>query len=370
MWLKNCWQVAGFATEIGDRPLARRLVGESVLMYRLKNGTAVALQDRCPHRLVPLSSGQRVGDEIQCSYHGLKFAGDGRCTHIPGQSVIPPNSRALNYPLFERQGLAWIWLGKPDLADESLVPDFPWMDPPSWNQSYGYHHFDCDYRLMSDNLLDLSHENYVHRHTIGNQEEESIAEYPVSVTVEEGTIVRVHREMPKIEPPPFFQMFLNTTQPIDRWQTAVHMPPGIHMTEAGAYVTGTPRANASINRIMHLLTPESANSTHYFWCVARNYRLGEASLGESIIKSINTTFNEDKTLLELLQRALTAAPEKNMPRFAIRLDEGPLRARRLLDKWVKSESSGGSFVAPVRSLVSDEAATPAMQTLRDGTHSG
>jgi phenylpropionate dioxygenase-like ring-hydroxylating dioxygenase large terminal subunit len=360
MWLKNCWQLAAYASEIGDRPLARRLVGEPVVLYRLKSGIAVALQDRCPHRSVPLSIGRRVGDEIQCGYHGLKFGGDGRCTHIPGQATIPANSNAVSYPLLERHGLAWIWLGQRHLADESPVPNFPWMDPPSWIQSYGYHHFECDYQLMNDNLLDLSHETYVHQSTIGNKEEQSIAEFPARITVEEGSIIRVHREMPNIKPPPFFAMFLNTTQPIDRWQTAIYTPPGIHMTEAGAYITGSSRSNASINRIMHLLTPETPTSTHYFWCVARNYRLGEANLSESIANAASRTFDEDKLLLELQQRSLSQTPEKQMPRFAIQLDEAPLRARRILEKWIKSEMADASFVVPVKPLVSDEAATPAM----------
>lgn len=225
MWLRNSWYVAGFANEIGERPLARRILGDSVLLYRLSDGKAVALQNRCPHRLVPLSLGQRVGDEIQCRYHGLKFAGDGRCTFIPGQSVIPPNARAVSFPLVERHGLAWIWIGRAELASETAIPDLPWLGDPHWRQSPGYHHFECDYRLMTDNLLDLSHETYVHRHTIGNQAAQSIADFPVEITVEDGVIIRVHREMPGIDPPPFFAMILKSSQPIDRWQTAIYMPP-------------------------------------------------------------------------------------------------------------------------------------------------
>ena len=116
---------------------------------------------------------------------------------------------------------------------------------------------------------------------------------------------------------------------------------------------------------MHLLTPETATSTHYFWCVARNYRLGDTHLDISLAKSARDTFDEDKSLLELQQRSLIQTPDMSLPRFAIQLDEAPLRARRILERWIKSELTQASFVTPVRPLVSDEAATPAMQARRN-----
>ena len=361
MWLSNSWYVAAFATEIGETPLSRRLLNEPVVLFRLNNGKPVALRDQCPHRMLPLSLGKRVGDEIQCGYHGLRFAGeDGRCTFIPGQREIPNSWQAVTYPVVERQGLVWIWLGSKALADTALVPDFPWMDHPQWRQAPGYHHFNCDYRLMIDNLLDLGHENYVHQRTIGNSDEQDIAEFPLAISLDQGIVLRAHREMPEINPPPFFRMFLNTESLIDRWQTAVYMPPGINMTEAGGYVSGTRRSEASINRIMHLLTPETETSSHYFWCLARNYRLDDGDLRTSLQRSLTTTFNEDKVILEVQQQMLARNPGQRVPQLATKLDEAPLRARRMLDRLCTSETSQKDFVPPVGALVPDEMATPAM----------
>ncbi len=344
-WLTNCWYVAAFASEIGEPLLARRLLDQPVVLFRLRNGKAVAMRDQCPHRLLPLSIGRRDGDDIQCGYHGLKFSGsDGRCTFIPGQPQIPSNCRATTYPLVERQGLAWIWLGAPGLADEQWIPDFPWMGDTHWRQSSGYHHFRCDYRLMTDNLLDLGHENYVHQRTIGNAKEQDIADFPLAVSIDDG-VLRAHREMPRIEPPPFFQLFLNTQKLIDRWQTAIFMPPGINMTEAGAYVSGTPRAAAFINRIMHLLTPETERSSHYFWSGVRNYRLEDSNLTLSIASALSSTFDEDKTMLEIQQRVLDRDPSLRMPQFATKLDEAPLRARRMLERLCASEATQTNRVA-------------------------
>ncbi|MEA2257511.1 MAG: hypothetical protein QOJ51_336 [Acidobacteriaceae bacterium] len=359
MWVMNSWYVAAFSAEIGEKPTPRRLLGEPVLMYRCSNGTVAALQDRCPHRLVPLSSGQRIGDEIQCSYHGLRFAADGRCTHIPGQAIIPSNSRATSYPLVERQGLVWIWLGNRSLADEALVPDFPWMADAHWRQSPGYHRFGCDYRLMTDNLLDLSHETYVHHHTIGNRAAQTIADFPVKVTVEDGLVIRVHREMPRIDPPPFFAMILQSREPIDRWQTAIHMPPSIHMTEAGVHLTGSPRSSAFVSRVMHLLTPETPTSTHYFWSVVRNYRCEDDSMTKAVAVSVGATFDEDQVVLELQQKALLER-DGGVPRFALKLDEAPMRARRFLEKLLEAQIEDPSFRSPVSPLVPNESETPAM----------
>jgi vanillate O-demethylase monooxygenase subunit len=311
---------------------------------------------------VPLSHGQRIGDEIQCNYHGLKFGSDGRCTFIPGQQTIPSNARAITYPLVERQGLAWVWIGSAELASDASIPDFPWMDDPHWKQSPGYHHFDCDFRLMTDNLLDLSHETYVHHHTIGNRAAQTIADFPVGVSVEDAAIIRVHREMPNIDPPPFFAMILRTEKPIDRWQTAVYMPPGIHMTEAGVHLSGSARSTASVSRVMHLLTPETNATTHYFWSVVRNYHIEDDAMTEAVRKSVGATFDEDKAILELQQKAVDEAQESTLPRFALKLDEAPLRARRMLGKLIRLQAADPQFKIPVRPLVPDEASTPAMQS--------
>ena len=48
------------------------------------------LTDRCPHRKAPLSSGEVVGNDIQCGYHGIRFAADGTCTHVPGNAADRP----------------------------------------------------------------------------------------------------------------------------------------------------------------------------------------------------------------------------------------------------------------------------------------
>src|SRR5262245_36951023 len=148
MWMRNCWQVIAFANEIGGTPLARTVCNEPIVLFRIQSGEAVALADRCPHRLAPLSLGRVVGEQIQCGYHGLCFDTEGHCVRVPGQDSVPRQAKARNYPLVERHSLAWIWLGDEALADPARIPDVHWCDDPGWAVSDGYHHFAANYQLV------------------------------------------------------------------------------------------------------------------------------------------------------------------------------------------------------------------------------
>src|SRR5512145_2758989 len=98
MFLRNYWDVAASTQEIGRKPLGRVILGEPVVMFRTEGGTAVALEDRCPHRRLPLSMGKLVGDDVlQCHYHGLRFDRTGQCVRVPGQDMIPRTARVKSY---------------------------------------------------------------------------------------------------------------------------------------------------------------------------------------------------------------------------------------------------------------------------------
>jgi phenylpropionate dioxygenase-like ring-hydroxylating dioxygenase large terminal subunit len=199
MWMRDCWQAIAYAAEIESVPLARTVINEPVVLFRTQSGEAVALADRCPHRLAPLSLGRVIGDQLQCRYHGLCFDRDGMCVRVPGQDSVPTRARVRNYPLVERHRYAWIWMGDAERADPESIPALGWMDDPAWAIVTGYHHFGANYQLVNDNLLDLSHESFVHEETIGN---ESVAESPAFVSLD-GEMIRVHRDMLNIEAPPF-----------------------------------------------------------------------------------------------------------------------------------------------------------------------
>jgi vanillate O-demethylase monooxygenase subunit len=353
-FLRNCWYVAAFARELDGDFLPRRILNEPVILYRASDGRIAALEDRCPHRLVPLSIGKRVGDTLQCGYHGTVVGADGSCVHIPGQNSIPAASATRAYPALERHGFIWIWMGPAHLADAALVPDLRWIDHPAWASATGYVHFHADYRLITDNLLDLSHETYIHASSIGNREEESIADFRAAVTVEDGRRVFCRREMPNIETPPAWTASVESIgHRIDRLQVASYAPPGINMTEAGYKRPGHPGGYTFYLRIMHMLTPETDVSTHYFFTSSRNYAVDDAHLTKLIADGTTQTFLEDKFVLELQQKAILEQPDARVPKMAIALDAGPIQGRRILAAALDRELADPNAIVESLTLVRD-----------------
>jgi len=350
-FLKNCWYVAAWGAELDDQAVvARRILNLPVLLFRTADGQLSAFEDRCPHRLAPLSAGQRIGDAIRCGYHGMTFGPDGVCIDIPGQERIPAAARVRTFPIVSRHAHLWIWMGDAELADPQLIPNVPWPGLDGWTVSQGYTHFEADYRLLTDNLLDLSHESYLHESTIGNDATEAIADFPVQVTVEGERVVSAHREMLDIESPPFFQAMVESDGHIDRWQTALWTAPSVNMTNVRAKVAGAADETTRATRVLHLLTPETDTSTHYFWSLSRDFRVDDAALTDTIRDAIYSTFNEDKAMLESQQCALKEVGG-DLPKIAIGVDDAPLRARRLLASLIEQEADKKVVIAPQQSLI-------------------
>ena len=169
MLLRNAWYIAAWADEIrGERPLARRICNEPIVLFRDGTGRAAALADRCCHRAAPLSMGMIVEDGIQCGYHGLVIDGSGRCVRIPGQKQIPADARVRSYHVVEKDQLVWVWMGDPAKADAAKIADFPYHNNPGkWPNKHDVYPIRANYMLMVDNLMDLTHLGYLHARTVG-----------------------------------------------------------------------------------------------------------------------------------------------------------------------------------------------------------
>jgi len=339
MWLRNCWQVAAFTHEVvGGQLFARRICDEPVVLYRAQDGRPVALEDKCAHRFAPLSKGALVGDTLRCGYHGLCYDTTGKCVQIPGQDHVPSKARVRAFPVIEKYRLVWIWLGDPERADSARVPDVHWLDDPAWVAAEGYHRIAANYRLLNDNLLDLSHETYVHTRTIGH---EAVAETPIAIKIDEGA-VRIDKDMPGCTPPPFYQFLgrLKANDRIDRWQRTVYQPPGYIVIDVGvAPLEAVPGSNRVEGRVINLMTPETATSTHYFWAFARNFRLDEPGVTEFLRANVGRTFDEDKDMLESQQRIIGDVADPVFT-IAVKADAGPTQGRRLLASLIEAESRG------------------------------
>jgi len=347
MFPLNAWYVACTPQEIDDKPLGRRICNQAIVFYRGAEGQVTALEDFCPHRGAPLSLGQVIEGKLVCGYHGLEMGCDGKTIAMPGQRVRGfPAIRS--YPVVERNGFVWVWPGDAALADPATIHDCHWADSPDWAYGGGLFHINCDYRLMVDNLMDLTHETYVHATSIGQKE---IDETP-SVTKTDGDHVTTARHMFGIEPPPFWKLALRGNhlpddQPVDRWQICHFTPPSHVLIEVGVALAGqggydaAPQVKAS-SIVVDFITPESDTSIWYFWGMARNFNAKDKALTAQIRDGQGKIFSEDLEMLERQQKNLLAWPERKL--LHLNIDAGGVQARRVLERLIAQEQ--GAAAAP------------------------
>jgi phenylpropionate dioxygenase-like ring-hydroxylating dioxygenase large terminal subunit len=340
MFLRNFWYVAASDREIGSKPFRRVILNEPVVMYRAEDGAPVALEDRCPHRRLPLSMGKLIGgDVLQCHYHGLRFDRSGACVRVPGQDMIPQTARIKSYPVVERYHWLWIWMGDPALADPATIPDYHWLDDPNWGAKTDYLYAECNWQLVNDNLLDLTHLAFVHESTIGNL---ALVEH-ASVKVERTpTGVRVTRWIIDQPAPPSFVKVGGFTGNVDRWQIIDYTPPSFIKLDVGATPTGSgapegKRVGGIEMRNLNAMTPETETTTHYFWGQAHNFEPDSAEMTEKVFQQIKTAFLQDVEVFTAQQSNIELDP--NAPTIDINADSGGIQARRIVDRLWKEEQA-------------------------------
>ena len=340
MFPKNTWYVACTPDEIEEKPLGRQICGERIVFYRAAERRVAAVEDFCPHRGAPLSLGFVRDGQLVCGYHGLEVGCDGKTISMPGQRVRGfPCIRS--YPVAERYGFIWVWTGDTTLADPALIPHLEWANNPAWAYGGGIYHINCDYRLMIDNLMDLTHETYVHASSIGQKE---IDEAPVT-TRAEGEQVVTSRFMDNIMAPPFWRGALRANGladdvPVDRWQICRFSPPSHVMIEVGVAHAGNggydaPAQYKASSIVVDFITPETATSHWYFWGMARNFKPEDAALTAQLRDGQGKVFAEDRDVLEMQQQNLLRHPERKL--LLLNIDAGGVQSRRVIQKWLDRE---------------------------------
>jgi phenylpropionate dioxygenase-like ring-hydroxylating dioxygenase large terminal subunit len=334
MFLKNAWYVAAWSHEIGRSPAQRWIAGEPLVLFRTEAGGVAALEDRCPHRRAPLSLGKLIGDTIQCGYHGVTLDCSGACVRIPGQDTIPPSMRTRSYPAVEKWQWIWVWLGDAAAADESLIPDFRWNSEPGWVSTGGTIDVKANYQLLTDNLLDLTHETYVHSKTIGNN---AIVEWPMTHRME-GNEVHVQRIMRDTPPPPLFAKVRGTNENIDRWQVIRFQVPANVSIDARGYPAGSEDISRALRWFsINSITPVDERTSRYYWTITRCFAQDDEELTGLIHRSIHATFMEDVALLEQ-QQVMIETDRPDRKEVGVRADAGSVAARRVLERLIASEA--------------------------------
>jgi phenylpropionate dioxygenase-like ring-hydroxylating dioxygenase large terminal subunit len=340
-YLRNAWYVAGFADEFAPGSLvARTLLDEPMVLFRTDAGGIAALADRCPHRFAPLSAGKVCdgGRAIECAYHGLRFGADGACLHNPhGDGRIPKAANVAARAVRERDRLVWLWAGDTAQADESLIPDFSRVtSAPEDATVRGYMPTACDYQLLVDNILDLTHADYLHAGVLGSGAL-SRSRPQVADLGERG--VRIAWISSGDLAPPAFDMHLREPgRPTDQWTEVTWTAPGCMQLNVGATLQGEPRERGVDTLNLHLATPQTASSCHYWFWTTRDFAI-DPHANAHVRGIVEHAFSQqDKPMLEAQQRRIGAAEFGSLAPVLLAGDAGSVRVRRKLQQLIGQEA--------------------------------
>lgn len=334
-FVRNCWYVAAWSHEIGPQTLlARRILGEALVLFRTEAGVA-ALRDRCSHRFAPLSLGRKAGDCVRCMYHGLVFDAAGRCVEEPGRTRPSPNTDVRAYPAVERWKQVWLWMGEPALADPDLIPDCHFQDDPAWASLPAYVHYEADYRLILDNLMDFSHLSFVHETTLGGSA--TIAATRPKIEQLAGGVRMTRWYLNEPELAPYLKGVERFSGPVDRWHVYELLTDGnVFNMDSGSAPAGTGapegrRAPESMQfHATQIVTPEDERRSHFFWSYAHNFAVEDRDLTAKLSARIAEGFEEDRLMIEAQQKVIDEDGADGMA--YIFADNGLALSRRLLDR--------------------------------------
>jgi len=339
-FVRNAWYVAGWSSEFKKDLKAIKILDENIVMYRNSQGMVVALEDRCPHRFLPLSMGKLFGDNVQCGYHGITFNCEGKCVRIPGQKKSQKNLKVSTFPVYEKYDIVWIWMGEKSLAKKSKIFDMHQFTDSSWESHQGEAiHLDSNYINVAENLVDPAHVSFVHPTTLGNSASEDV---PVEFDVS-GDVIIAWRWIKNSSPIGFFKEFPGYKNNVDRWHYYYLYPPSIAVIDFGSAdskdkIRENERHLGTQIFALHFLTPVSVNYTIDRWMHLRNVAVGDNSASLKINSMFKVAFAEDKKILEAIQEQLDH--QKNQNYVHIGIDKGSIIYRKKITELIKIESKG------------------------------
>lgn len=348
-FLRSAWYCVGFPHEFpaggGEDHRGMKAItvlGEALVVFRRADGRLVALADRCPHRFAPLSRGRLQGDAIECPYHGLQFGTEGQCVHNPhGDGAVPKAAQVKSHAVTERYDLVWVWMGAADQADPSALPDLAdIVRRPGWSRRDGYLKVKANYQLVTDNLLDLSHVQYLHPFIGGGGP--PLPDLKVDIHMEQhGETVTAVNELIGLSATPMHQMLWPGGQAPSHLHLRANMvwtPPSVLMLDTGGQPIGGAREDGVSVPSAHVLTPETENTTHYFWVNMCDQHVDDDALIDRLAQGISDAFTcEDEPMIEAVYQRMGGADLWSLEPVLLPGDASAVRARRILAARIAAE---------------------------------
>jgi len=335
-YLLNTWYVIAWSDEVNNDLFHRKIIEKSILLYRNKKKSVIAMDNRCPHRFAPLHMGELDNDIVKCKYHGLQYNSEGKCVLNPhGDGAIPKAAVVRTYPTVEKHKMIWIWMGDVEKANPELIPDFSMMDDPAIKMVKGVIYGSGNYELYTDNIMDLGHAEFLHP-TLGApvfttgprdiyQDKETIWS---NMWAENECLAPLHSQLHDLIDQPM-NWWIDT-----RWNAPACMDLTLHIAEAGESREKTKFRSPSL----HLFTPESATTTYYFWAIGRTVKIDDRELDKQLQDGFAYIFEtEDKPVIAAQQESMGTPDLWELKPVLLAGDAGGVRARRLLAKMISEE---------------------------------
>ena len=339
-FLKNVWYMAAWSEELAIGTLSRRIAGNPTALFRKEDGGITAILDRCPHRFAPLSLCTREGDTLVCPYHGLTFNAEGACVRNPFSDRIPVAANVPSWTCVERHGMIWLWGGDPDAADPTKIPDFEDVaDQPGRKVLRFYTHMKAPYEYGTDNLLDLSHIEFVHPETFAG---DGVIFAGTHSVIDEGETLHSNWWMPGVPAPIPTRPPFAEGEITDHWLDMRWNAPASMKLTIGATLPGASREQGyETGGQAHILTPETETTSHYFTAAARHDDVDSGEVDAFLTALFTKAFNEeDKPIIEASYANLDGQDFWAAQPVSLGVDQGGTRARRKIEAMLKAEAAG------------------------------
>ena len=336
-YLRNYWYLAAWSEEIADKPLARTFFDQPMVLFRAENGRVAMLDDVCPHRFAALHRGRVIEGALECPYHGLRFGAAGQCVHSPFSAKPPQAQQVRSVPVVETGGFVWFWYGDSELASATPVPDLGEVRQTPTTQLIRMHnHMNADFMLGLDNLLEASHVGFLHRDSF-SQGTDALAQLFVDgkyTSYEEGGRV--------------YSCWQFSDVPSDYVKTYWEAP-SLCVIEKGQDHSIPPKPRRMIG--LHLFTPETEKSAHYFAVEAFDPEQDPPGYGEMIAKLTKHAFvNEDVATLDLIQRNMGDVDLLDSAALLLSIDAGTYRTRRAYRRLLEEQNKGEAASAALEEI--------------------
>ncbi|MEM1190440.1 MAG: aromatic ring-hydroxylating dioxygenase subunit alpha [Pseudomonadota bacterium] len=336
--LYNHWYVAGLTEEFGRELKERTLLERSLVFYRTEAGELTALQNRCLHRSFPLSQSRLEGDNVVCGYHGIRYNPAGEIVKVPCQSSCP-KKKLHKYPIREMGPFVFIWMGDPDAADESKLPDLPFLSDPNFRTFHGAVDLKGNYLFMHENLNDLTHFAYLHQESF--KFDDGFFDLPTTVEkTDEGIFcnrIDTSWEGATGALPPSWKEAL-AGKKVVRQDGGVSVSPGVFKGYIPITVgdEGDEDHQVLMSYVMHYLTPETASTSHYWFSMSNDYSQDDDAYYEFYQAHIAKGFDEDLWAVEHMQN-LIDNDKIDFDEMIIAGDQAGMLFRRVLLAWAMEE---------------------------------